>query len=514
MRQHKDDCEIGPLSPVQRRNTAYQVRENAALSNFRKDPLLEENCNQDECHYPNKIGNFSKGLPHNDLGVVDQGAYESLNQALNSGNRDDLENIPLAGPAKLVNPQAAYAYSLVGRDSHQYDIPAPPSINSAGIASEMAEVYWRAITRDVSFNDYESNKLIRLAAEDLSSFSEYNGPKEDGQVTPDTIFRGNSEGDLLGPLISQFLWKSIPYGSNRITQKNRTTIADHNFMTTYNEWLHIQNGGTPTEPSNYDKKSRFIRNGRDLAEWVHRDFSFQSFLNACLILIGFGRDAIDPNNPYLHSKTQIGFATFGEPQVLDLVTSSANIALEAAWFQKWIVHRRLRPEAYGGLVHNYLTNKLKAPVHQELLNSKSLKIIDKEYDTFLLPMAFPEGSPLHPAYPAGHATIAGACVTILKAFFNENFQIPDPVISSSDGLSLKRYKGATLTIGGELNKLASNIALGRDFAGVHWRSDGIEGIKLGEKVAISILKDHRHSFNEDFKGFTLTKFNGKTITIS
>ena len=39
----------------------------------------------------------------------------------------------------------------------------------------------------------------------------------------------------------------------------------------------------------------------------------------------------------------------------------------------------------------------------------------------LLPMAFPEGSPMHPAYGAGHATVAGGCVTMLKAFF-EMFQ--------------------------------------------------------------------------------------------
>ena len=37
---------------------------------------------------------------------------------------------------------------------------------------------------------------------------------------------------------------------------------------------------------------------------------------------------------------------------------------------------------------------------------------------WLLPMAFPEGSPMHPSYGAGHATVAGACTTILKAWFD------------------------------------------------------------------------------------------------
>jgi hypothetical protein len=34
--------------------------------------------------------------------------------------------------------------------------------------------------------------------------------------------------------------------------------------------------------------------------------------------------------------------------------------------------------------------------------------------------AFPEVSPSHPSYGSGHATVAGAYVTTLKAFFDEN----------------------------------------------------------------------------------------------
>jgi hypothetical protein len=75
------------------------------------------------------------------------------------------------------------------------------------------------------------------------------------------------------------------------------------------------------------------------------------------------------------------------------------------------------------------------------------------------------------------------------------------------------YKGPALTVGGELNKLASNIALGRDAAGVHWRSDGIEGLKLGEAVAVGILRDLRTTCPESFAGFSFTKFDGSTITI-
>ena len=128
-------------------------------------------------------------------------------------------------------------------------------------------------------------------------------------------------------------------------------------------------------------------------------------------------------------------------------------------------------------------------------------------------MAFPEGSPTHPAYPSGHATVAGACVTVLKAFFDESFVIPNPVVSSADGLSLVPYVGPDLTVGGELNKLASNITLGRNFAGTHYRSDAVEGLKLGEAIAIRFLTEENLTLNENFDGFSLTKFDGTTITV-
>ena len=131
----------------------------------------------------------------------------------------------------------------------------------------------------------------------------------------------------------------------------------------------------------------------------------------------------------------------------------------------------------------------------------------------LLPMAFPEGSPTHPAYGAGHATVAGACVTILKAWFNESTVIPNPLVPDATGQVLVPYVGDPLTVGGELNKVASNVAIGRNIAGVHWRSDATESLKLGEAIAIGILRDQKHSYNEQFGGFSLTKFDGTTITV-
>ncbi len=192
----------------------------------------------------------------------------------------------------------------------------------------------------------------------------------------------------------------------------------------------------------------------------------------------------------------------------------ATRALKAVWYQKWFVHRRLRPEAFAGRVHNLLTHPgLSYPIHPDVLNSAALNQVFGRYGTYLLPQAYPEGCPLHPAYGGGHATVAGACVTMLKAFFDERFVIPNPVVATPDGLSLVPYSGPDLTVGSELNKLATNIAMGRNFAGIHWRSDYTESLKLGEAVTISILRDQRLTYQEDFGGFTFTKFDGRTVTV-
>jgi hypothetical protein len=60
---------------------------------------------------------------------------------------------------------------------------------------------------------------------------------------------------------------------------------------------------------------------------------------------------------------------------------------------------------------------------------------------------------------------------------------PDPL----DPTRLVPYSGPPLTVGGELNKLAVNFGFGRNWAGIHWRSDAAASMALGEEVAIGLL---------------------------
>jgi membrane-associated phospholipid phosphatase len=478
----------------------------------RKKLLPSFPTNGDEESYPTKIASYTKGLPHNDRGEVDLPAYSAFLKALATGQHADFEAVPLGGRAKFANPQAAYAPTVEGFALHDLALSAPPAFASAETASEMVELYWQALTRDVPFTEYETHPLTTAATADLSRCSDFRGPKVRGVVTPATLFRGPTTGDVIGPYLSQFLWLEVTHGSMTLVQRNRVPVANDDYLRTYPEWLNIQRGLAPARINVLDTTPRYLRNGRDLAEYVHRDYPYQAFLNACLILLAMG-SPLKGDHPYKRSLTQGGFITFGPPDALDCVARVASPALKASWYHKWLVHRRLRPEAFGGRVHNHITHVAEYPLHADVLNAQVLNAVFRATGSYLLPLAYPEGCPTHPAYPAGHATIAGACATVLKAFFDEAHVIPAPVVVSPDGLSLTPYRGAALTVGGELNKLASNISLGRDVAGVHWRSDGIEGLKLGEAVATKVLAHLRTTYPEHFNGFRFTRFDGTSTVI-
>lgn len=502
---------LGPMNDRARVKRAIQVRTRAA-QNLRRSPSIEHVGNGDEELYPNLLGSFTKGLPHNNIGEVLPQAYAALLRAVKSGRADDFEAIPTVERAKFVSPLASYAVLMEGFDPCSYRVPPAPKFSSALQAAEMAEVYWMALARDVPFTDYASNPLINQAAADLSRFSDYNGlHASDGTATPQTLFRGTLAGDDVGPYISQFLLKNIRFGSITVEQKSFVPTAGLEYLTRYDDFLTVQNG-RPQAPLQLDPTPRYLRNLRDLGQYVHIDFAQQEVLTAGLLLLLFGEGALNPANPYLKFSRQDRFTTFGGPGLLDLALRVIQPALTATWFQKWCVHRRTRPEEFAGRVHIHRTGAAAYPIDASILNSPVLDLIFSKHGTYLLPAGYPEGCPLHPAYPGGHSTFTGASATVLKALFNENFIIPNPVEASLDGLSLVPYSGPPLTAGGELNKMASNVALGRDAMGVHWRTDGIEGILLGEAMVISILRDYKETFNEGFAS-TFTGFDGKTVNI-
>ena len=510
---------------------AYHLRVQAAYQNV-QTPAAVLTTNGDEAAYANKAGSYTKGLLHDAQGYVDPVSWQSFAAACSAGTQAAFENVMMGTPDpsmrfKLVNPIAGLDFDLEGLDVSQFFMPPPPALASAEEAAEAVELYWMSLIRDVHVSDWGTNPTVAAACAELTSLPAFAGPRQSGSVTPQTLFRDVLPGCTAGPYVSQFLLHGVPFGATWIDQKIRTVTADADYMTSFGNWLFTQNGFKTFTTPTFDATRRYLRNTRDLARWVQMDVLYQAYFHAALILskpsdpgdalTGGGIACpLNVGNPYKTLSVQEGFGTFGPPYVMGILTEVATRALKAVWYHKWFVQRRLRPEEFGGRVHQNLAMGLSNPLHPSILGSSAVAQVFSKFGTYLLPQAFPEGSPLHPSYGSGHATVAGACVTVLKALFDCNFPYTSPKVASADGLTLVPYTGpdaGSLTVEGELNKLASNIATGRNNAGIHWRTDALEGIRLGEAVAISVLRDQRRTYGETFSGFTFKKFDGSTITV-
>ena len=467
--------------------------------------------NGDQATLSGFVGNFSKTLQHNDLGEVDPTSYELLTDAV---ERNDYSNVQLSPMAqrKLANPSASKAFDVHGLDAHATRIDAAPSLTSAHGAAEMVEVYWQALTRDVPFANYSGSALIADAIADMNLLSFPVGPQSGGQTTPATVFRGSTAGDLDGYYISQLLLQPFNYGAGRVEQRYLQPVAGNDFMTDFSEYLAIQNGAAPTRSDTFESTPRHIQTARDLANYVHNDVLFQAYYNGAMVLLGLGGAALSDENPFSTDVVEGGFVTFGGPDILNMTATAARMALTGAWFQKW-QHMKLRPEAFAARVDVQRRGLADYGLHGDVMASEAVAQTVAAQGNALLAQAFPEGSPTHPSYPAGHACVAGACATILKAWFREDMEYPNPMVPSADGTSLVPYAGPTLTIGGEINKLANNISIGRNAAGVHYRTDGELGMLAGEQQAIGLLQDYSRSYSSRFDGFRLTRFDGTNVQI-
>lgn len=384
----------------------------------------------------------------------------------------------------------------------------------------------------------------------------------------------------------------ILYGTQEISQKIVSHRRHDDYMTDWAHWIDVQNGANLKDTDVYEQGGRFITTPRDLASYVHFDALYQAYLNACLIMLGY-KVPFDRGLPEGTKRDgglrgpRDAFATFGGPHVLSLVTEVASRALKLARRQKFNIHLRARPEAVAGLLtlaaHDEHAARLSPEAREALGRMQDdfaetrdeegvglLEMIEARNEhvntgkgltppdgdwieggaNHLLPMAFPEGSPMHPSYAAGHATVAGACVTVLKAFF-DLYKADAPVhdvqsewgetpfadlygdtpekrtdalgdtftsglfvpSENADKLEQLPREDASVTILGELDKLAANISIGRDMAGVHYYTDYYESLRMGERLAVSILQEQMLTYREPVK-MSLTTFDGEQMRIT
>jgi hypothetical protein len=559
-----DAVEIGPAEddPTARGNTLQQIRNNAAAA-ARQDVInaFPHTTNGDEEHYADQAfaGNFSKTLPHDSNGLVDPGAYQALLTALEAGTVDAFNAVPAGGRGQLAGPVSPLVFQIEGSDSVVAASPfLPPSISSGGGAAEMVELYWEAYLRDVPFINYDTNPLVAQAVTDMNHLSAYAGPTP---VTSQNLFRyGRSSllplapnaffGCDAGPYISQLLYATheldgvtyVPMINTRaqVSDPNTGQVLDSSvspgvdFLTNLSEYIFVEDGNGAMSPAVIDPTPRFVRSVRDLGSLAASDSIFSIYFRAAIILAALGVP-LTANNPYRGNTRINGFSTFSTAWLFAVIGKVHDTEAQA-FYQKWYVHRKLRPEAFGNLVDGVKGGRftLTPNLDPDVLNSAVLPLIF-EYNrqlnvkrglgtdgSFLHPQELNGGSPSHPASPAGHAFTAGACVTALKAVFDTTDpNQPDglrrwpvqPVQAAADGLSLVNVN-ADLTVLGELNKLAANISEGRNMSGIHWRvSDNMHGMFLGEDVAIHLINEAAPTYPESFAGFTLTRFNGTTVTI-
>ena len=546
---------------------AYTTRISAAYNQCYNNPPIPFVLNPDVTGVTDYAGMFTKTLEHDPVtGIattVGQANFETLLQATQNGEQATYNSIVRAPTSvrKFVNPQASAAWCMIGRDIAEFAVPLPPSLTSAVAGADMAENYLMAIARTVKFSEYGtglgtdedlingtvngSKSITRHACDILNAMPGYTGPKVGGLVTPAVLFRANYVGTGVGPYISQFAFSDIHrYDQSLLAVKQYMAIkGNHTYGVTWSDFVRIQNGEIPDTYNDFNGTVHYMLSGNDIGTLVHYDMLSDPYVYAQNVLFNnkFSNPLafpLAPNFPYNNGNitNEDPFATMWYADLANLVGAAGLQGLKTAWDSKWRTSLRLRPEAMGGIVH-----RAKATgINTYGIDSQILGVIgginllnwvqafnqlqapgNPAYATYLLAQEFPEGSPIHPSYLAGHATVAGATVTVMKAFFDDTAQfntyapvmVPDP----SNPLNLIPYAGADvnlLTIGGELNKLASNIAFGRHFAGVHFRTDGDTSLRIGEQVGIAFLQDWARTYAEQgFNGFELTMFSGQRIQI-
>lgn len=264
--------------------------------------------------FPHYAAMFNKSLVHNEDGIVSRYGFEAMYKAVNK-SPCYFNDIIYGGDLKLVEPASVYSDDFIGPYKSTTKLRHVPSFQSSETAGEMVELYNMSLLRDVHFSDYESNIEVLQACEDLNVLSCFKGPKKDGLVTPKTLFRGNSIGDLKGPYVSQFLYRDFHISSKLIKQTYGYAPEDIDFMTTYESALSVQNG-IVTEQAPDFVGERYITTLRDGATYVHFDAPDTSTLNAMNVLYDLGC----PISSSLTFPNQDYFVDIGRPDVADLIT--------------------------------------------------------------------------------------------------------------------------------------------------------------------------------------------------
>lgn len=179
-----------------------------------------------------------------------------------------------------------------------------------------------------------------------------------------------------------------------------------------------------------------IRTGRELARWFERETPGLSLRHALNFLL--------PDTGWWPPRQTLVW------MALDVTLYSAILA---SWHYKWFTQRdRVR----------YRPRPIEVDHRVSVLYNRAPNVTQSgDGDQRPAPTPSP-GTPRLPAYPGGHTTVYSAGCELLSFFF------PD-------------YTS-------EFDMMADNAGMARLWAGIHYRSDHEQGLKLGRCVARQVIK--------------------------
>lgn len=278
-------------------------------------------------------------------------------------------------------------------------------------------------------------------------FSKHNGP--DVTFPLDEAGQASLEGsNAVSPILSDDPRVLVPP-----TFLNApTTPGDPGFWDEFETVLDLQVRRNEGASADTELELPKIFEGKDMAEAaeaVHADFptDFPTALAKQFLAEGAKIDT-----DILPALTQAEFVN-SVVALSEIIGWGVSTVSPSAFASKW-EYGRPRPEEVAWAIH---TGELDAPAH---IKEKVAALDLQSMEDFT---AYPEGAPRHPAYPAMHSAASVASLYLAVVFDLSPEQVA------------------------EARNLDFAVATSRTLAGVHYESDNIAGLSLGQEVVAQNL---------------------------
>lgn len=242
--------------------------------------------------------------------------------------------------------------------------------------------------------------------------------------------------------------KSLPKGMRELSPflakvKVPKFTEGKDYGTSKSEFQSIQRGDAKPMPES-DGTTR-IKTGRDAAAFVHSDSPTQPWIDFVEQLLREGvEQVLPPGWDGLQFDHHQFFTLYGAPFFHGVIGEGVRKSGHLSFPKKW---------------------ELCMPRPEEMA---------PRYDMDYLPLAYPEGCPMHPSRYAMHSAAALVCAFLVLEFFK--------------GDAVIEHTGATVRESAML--LADNIGYFRVHAGVHYVSDHLAAMASSELLASEIAKPY------------------------